>query len=123
VAYGDRLAYLSNRLGTVTVAFELRRPAPAAQRHTQTVHGAKGRRRSNRSPTVPPNGVGRVVARPCYAGRSHGPEGFVPYADAGPLSAKLVKSATLKTYKGFPHGMCTTKADTINRDLLAFIRG
>jgi non-heme chloroperoxidase len=48
---------------------------------------------------------------------------IVPYADAGPLSAKLVKSVTLKTYKGFPHGMCTTNADTINRDLLAFIRG
>jgi non-heme chloroperoxidase len=32
-----------------------------------------------------------------------------------------VKRATLKTYKGFPHGMCTTHAETINRDLLAFI--
>jgi non-heme chloroperoxidase len=47
---------------------------------------------------------------------------IVPYADAGPLVAKLVKSATLKTYKGFPHGMCTTHAGTINRDLLAFIQ-
>jgi hypothetical protein len=34
----------------------------------------------------------------------------------------LVKNGTLKTYKGFPHGMCTTEADTINADLLAFIR-
>jgi fermentation-respiration switch protein FrsA (DUF1100 family) len=32
---------------------------------------------------------------------------IVPYADAGPLSAKLVKNGTLKTYKGFPHGMPT----------------
>src|SRR5258706_7964681 len=48
---------------------------------------------------------------------------IVPYADSGPLSAKLVKNATLKTYKGFPHGMCTTQADTINADLLAFIKG
>jgi non-heme chloroperoxidase len=48
---------------------------------------------------------------------------IVPYADAGPLSAKLVKNGTLKTYKGFPHGMCTTEAGTINADLLAFIRG
>ena len=48
---------------------------------------------------------------------------IVPYADAGPLTAKLVKGATLKTYQGFPHGMITTKAETINRDLLAFIRG
>jgi non-heme chloroperoxidase len=48
---------------------------------------------------------------------------IVPYADAGPLSAKLLKIGTLKTYRGFPHGMCTTEADTINKDLLAFIRG
>ena len=47
---------------------------------------------------------------------------IVPYADSGPLSAKLLKKGTLKTYKGFPHGMPTTKADTINADLLAFIR-
>jgi non-heme chloroperoxidase len=47
---------------------------------------------------------------------------IVPYADSGPLSAKLVKNATLKTYKGFPHGMCTTEAETINADLLAFIK-
>jgi non-heme chloroperoxidase len=47
---------------------------------------------------------------------------IVPYADSGPLTAKLVKNATLKTYKGFPHGMCTTQADTINADLLTFIR-
>ena len=48
---------------------------------------------------------------------------IVPYADAGPLSAKLLKSGTLKTYKDFPHGMPTTNADTINADLLAFIQG
>ena len=46
----------------------------------------------------------------------------VPYADAGPLSAKLLPNGTLKTYKGFPHGMPTTQAETINADLLAFIR-
>ena len=34
---------------------------------------------------------------------------IVPYADSGPLSAKLLKNGTLKTYKGFPHGMITTK--------------
>jgi non-heme chloroperoxidase len=48
---------------------------------------------------------------------------IVPYADAGPLSAKLLKNGTLKTYKDFPHGMPTTHADTINADLLAFIKG
>ena len=48
---------------------------------------------------------------------------IVPYADSAPLSAKLLKNGTLKTYKGFPHGMCTTHADVINADLLAFIKG
>ena len=46
---------------------------------------------------------------------------IVPYVAAGPLSAKLLKNGTLKTYKDFPHGMITTQADTINADLLAFI--
>jgi non-heme chloroperoxidase len=48
---------------------------------------------------------------------------IVPYAAAGPLSAKLLKNGTLKTYKDFPHGMPTTHAETINADLLAFIKG
>ncbi|MTH78374.1 alpha/beta fold hydrolase [Paracoccus aestuariivivens] len=47
---------------------------------------------------------------------------IVPYADSGPLSAKLLKNGTLKTYAGFDHGMCTTHADVINADLLAFFR-
>jgi non-heme chloroperoxidase len=47
---------------------------------------------------------------------------IVPYADSAPLSAKLVKNGTLKTYKGFPHGMPTTNADTINADLLAWLK-
>jgi non-heme chloroperoxidase len=47
---------------------------------------------------------------------------IVPYADSAPLSAKLLKNGTLKTYKGFPHGMPTTEADTINNDLLAFFK-
>jgi non-heme chloroperoxidase len=47
---------------------------------------------------------------------------IVPYADSGPLSAKLVQNGTLKTYKGFPHGMPATSADVINADLLEFIR-
>ena len=46
---------------------------------------------------------------------------IVPYADSGPLSAKLLKNGTLKTYSGFPHGMPTTQAETINTDLLAFL--
>jgi non-heme chloroperoxidase len=48
---------------------------------------------------------------------------IVPFADSGPLSAKLLKNATTKFYPGFPHGMPTTNADQINTDLLAFIKG
>jgi non-heme chloroperoxidase len=47
---------------------------------------------------------------------------IVPYADSGPLSAKLLKMGTLKTYKEFPHGMPTTQAETINADLLSFLK-
>jgi len=47
---------------------------------------------------------------------------IVPYADSGLLSAKLLKNGSLKTYKGFPHGMPTTQAETINADLLAFLK-
>jgi non-heme chloroperoxidase len=47
---------------------------------------------------------------------------IVPYVAAGPLSGKLLKNGTLKTYKGFPHGVPTTEADTINADLSAFIK-
>ena len=47
---------------------------------------------------------------------------IVPYADSAPLSAKFLKNSTLKTYNGFPHGMPTTEADTINADLLAFLQ-
>jgi len=47
---------------------------------------------------------------------------IVPYADSAPLSAKLLRNSTLKTYKGFPHGMPTTEATAINADLLAFFQ-
>jgi non-heme chloroperoxidase len=48
---------------------------------------------------------------------------IVPIADSAPLSAKLLKNGTLKVYEKFPHGMCTTHAEVINPDLLAFIKG
>jgi non-heme chloroperoxidase len=47
---------------------------------------------------------------------------IVPYTDAALLQAKLLKNATLKIYPGFPHGMLTTHAETINPDLLAFVK-
>jgi non-heme chloroperoxidase len=48
-------------------------------------------------------------------------EHIVPYQAAGPLSAKLLKNGTLKTYKDYPHRMITMQAEVINADLLAFI--
>ncbi len=47
---------------------------------------------------------------------------IVPIGDSALLSIKLLKHGTLKTYKGFPHGMATTHADVINADLLEFIK-
>jgi hypothetical protein len=40
----------------------------------------------------------------------------------GAVHIGLLPNGTLKTYKGFPHGMPTTQAETINADLLAFIQ-
>ena len=47
---------------------------------------------------------------------------IVPIAASAMLSSKIVKGAVLKVYPGFPHGMCSTEKDTINRDLLAFLK-
>lgn len=46
----------------------------------------------------------------------------VPYKNAGVLQAEILPNATLKLYKGYPHGMLTVHADVINPDLLAFVR-
>ena len=47
----------------------------------------------------------------------------VPIADSALLSAKVLRKGTLKVYEELPHGMCTTHAEVINPDLLAFIKG
>ena len=47
---------------------------------------------------------------------------IVPYADSAPLTAKLLRNGTLKTYKDLPHGCCQTHPELINADLIAFIR-
>ncbi len=47
---------------------------------------------------------------------------IVPIVAAGLRSAKIVKNATLKIYKGAPHGMCTTRKDEVNADLLEFFK-
>jgi len=47
----------------------------------------------------------------------------VPIGASAMLSSKLIKNATLKVYKGAPHGMCSTHKDQVNAALLAFIAG
>jgi fermentation-respiration switch protein FrsA (DUF1100 family) len=47
---------------------------------------------------------------------------IVPFADSGPLAAKLPKNGTLKAYKDLPHGMPTAHAEIINADLPAFFK-
>ncbi len=47
---------------------------------------------------------------------------IVPYDTTAPRAAALLRNGVLKTYAGFPHGMPTTQADTINADILAFIQ-
>ncbi|MEV8431659.1 alpha/beta hydrolase [Streptomyces sp. HUAS 31] len=46
----------------------------------------------------------------------------VPYEDSAPLTVKLLKNGTLKTYEGYPHGMLSTHPEVLNPDILAFIR-
>jgi non-heme chloroperoxidase len=48
---------------------------------------------------------------------------IVPIGASAHLSSKLIRNATLKVYKGAPHGMCTTHKHEVNADLLAFIKG
>ena len=47
---------------------------------------------------------------------------IVPYADSAPLSVKLLKKGTLKSYPGLGHGLCTINPDIVNPELLAFIK-
>jgi non-heme chloroperoxidase len=47
---------------------------------------------------------------------------IVPYDDSAPLSAKLLKNGTLKSYDGLPHGMLSTHPDVLNPDMLAFFK-
>jgi non-heme chloroperoxidase len=54
----------------------------------------------------------------------HGDEDqIVPIADSALLGIKLLKNGALKVYEKLPHGLCTTHADVVNPDLLAFIKG
>ncbi|MFE2095907.1 MULTISPECIES: alpha/beta fold hydrolase [unclassified Streptomyces] len=46
----------------------------------------------------------------------------VPYDDSAPLTVKLLRNGTLKSYEGYPHGMLSTHPEVLNPDILAFIR-
>jgi len=46
----------------------------------------------------------------------------VPIGASALLSAKLIKNAQLKVYKGAPHGLCSTQKDQVNAELLAFFK-
>jgi non-heme chloroperoxidase len=48
---------------------------------------------------------------------------IVPIGAAGLASAKIVTQATLKVYKGAPHGITDTHKEQLSADLLAFVRG
>ena len=87
---------------------------------------AVGRRLGRADAVLPQTRVSRHRARPAgpwplYPDRWW-PRYGIPYADSAPLSAKLLKNVTLKTYQGFPHGILTTEAATINANLLAFVK-
>jgi non-heme chloroperoxidase len=45
---------------------------------------------------------------------------IVPIANAGVRAAKIVKNATLRVYKGAPHGLPETRKHEVNADLLEF---
>jgi non-heme chloroperoxidase len=47
---------------------------------------------------------------------------IVPIGHAGELTVKVVKSSTLKVYRGAPHGLASTHQDQLNADLLAFAK-
>ncbi|QKK23355.1 alpha/beta fold hydrolase [Rhizobium hidalgonense] len=64
----------------------------------------------------------KIITVPTFV--MHGDDDqIVPIADSALLSSKLLQNATLKVYEKFPHGMCTTHAEIINPDILAFIKG
>jgi non-heme chloroperoxidase len=86
-----------------------------ALRQTKLMNGSGGRRSGPQETLV------NCPVPEIFFGGPRG--GLAALADSGPLSAKLLKNGTLKAYKGFPHGMPTTEAETINADLLAFIKG
>ncbi|MBX5033800.1 alpha/beta fold hydrolase [Rhizobium lentis] len=63
----------------------------------------------------------KIITVPTFV--MHGDDDqIVPIAASALLSSKLLQNGTLKVYENLPHGMCTTHADIINPDILAFIK-
>ncbi|MGA5333082.1 alpha/beta fold hydrolase [Streptomyces cellulosae] len=46
---------------------------------------------------------------------------IVPYDDSAPLTVKLLKNGTLKTYEGYPHGMLSVYPEELNTDILNWL--
>lgn len=46
---------------------------------------------------------------------------IVPFAASASAASKLVRNSTLKVYAGGSHGICSTQAERVNADLLAFL--
>ncbi len=63
----------------------------------------------------------KQIAVPVLVIHSKGDQ-IVPYANSGPLAAKLLSKSTLRTYDDLSHGLMTTHPEIINAELLAFIR-
>ena len=69
----------------------------------------------------PVDAARRFAPRPMLV--MHGDDDqIVPIAGSAMLSSKMVKGATLKVYKGFDHGMCSTHHDVINADFRSFFK-
>ena len=47
---------------------------------------------------------------------------IVPYDDSAPLTVKLLKNGTLKTYEGYPHGMLSVYPDELDTDILNWLK-
>jgi non-heme chloroperoxidase len=47
---------------------------------------------------------------------------IVPIGASAMLSSKIVPDATLKIYPGADHGICSTRKDEVNSDILQFLR-
>jgi pimeloyl-ACP methyl ester carboxylesterase len=82
-----------------------------------------GRAQGSGGPTkASSTAVRSTVGRSVSPSRHGDDDQFGPIEDAGKKSAKLLKQGTLKIIPGAPHGICTTRADELSQELLAFIR-